>query len=53
MNVLYFTIEKELKSESQEKGSETGNAKCGKVTGEGIFWSTLAGYEEQARRFKP
>lgn len=35
MNVLYFTIEKELKSESQEKGSETGNAKCGKVTGGG------------------
>lgn len=33
MNVLYFAIEKELKSESQEKGSETGNAKCGKVTG--------------------
>ena len=54
MNVLYFAIEKELKRESQEKGSETGNAKCGKVTG-GIFqiWSTLAGYEEQARRFKP
>ena len=35
MNVLYFAIEKELKSESQEKGSETGNAKCGKVTGGG------------------
>lgn len=55
MNVLYFAIEKELKRESQEKGSETGNGKCGKVTGGGIFqiWSTLAGYEEQARRFKP
>ena len=55
MNVLCFAIEKELKRESQEKGSETGNAKCGKVTGGGIFqiWSTLAGYEEQARRFKP
>ena len=53
MNVLYFAIEKELKRESQEKGSETGNAKCGKVTEGGIFWSTPAGYEEQARRFKP
>lgn len=35
MNALYFAIEKELKSESQEKGSETGNAKWGKVTGGG------------------
>ena len=37
MNALYFAIEKELKSESQEKGSETGNAKWGKVTGGGSF----------------
>ena len=37
MNVLYFAIEKELKRESQEKGSETGNGKCGKVTGGGSF----------------
>ena len=31
MNVLYFANEKELKRESQEKGSETRNARCGKV----------------------
>ena len=77
INVLYFANEKELKRESQEKGSKTGNARCGKVRRgggsfkfgqclqvmknkpgdltSGIFqiWSTLAGYEEQARRFKP
>ena len=35
MNVLYFANEKELKRESQEKGSKTGNARCGKVRGEG------------------
>ena len=35
MNVLYFANEKELKRESQEKGSETGNARCGKVAGGG------------------
>ena len=33
MNVLYFANEKELKRESQEKGSKTGNARCGKVRG--------------------
>ena len=33
MNVLYFAIEKELKSKKKKKGSETGNAKCGKMTG--------------------
>ena len=31
MNVLHFANEKELKRESREKGSETGNARCGKV----------------------
>lgn len=56
MNVLYFANEKELKRESQEKGSETRNARCGKVGwggGGGIvqICSMLAGYEEQARRF--
>lgn len=35
MNVLYFANEKELKRESQEKGSETRNARCGKVGGGG------------------
>ena len=56
MNVSYFANEKELKRESQEKGSETGNARCGNVAGgggEGIvqIWSMSAGYEKQARRF--
>ena len=35
MNVLYFANEKELMRESQEKGSETRNARCGKVGGGG------------------
>ena len=35
MNVLYFANEKELKRESQEKGSETRNARCGKEGGLG------------------
>ena len=35
MNVLYFAIKKELKRESQELGSETGNARCGRVRGGG------------------
>ena len=30
MNALYFAIEKELNRESQEKGPETGNARCGR-----------------------
>ena len=55
MNVLYFANEKELKRESQEKGSETGNARCGNVAGGGgrivQIWSMSAGYEKQARRF--
>lgn len=48
-----FYNRKRAKERKSRKRVRNRECKVREGDGGGIFWSTLAGYEEQARRFKP